>query len=104
MHIHKYRFESKKASEHIHTLEGYTDNMVGINAFHFHFYYGICTYNGHTHYFSGITGVPVKTDFGHIHRMDGAMELNSMHEHEYDSYTFENIGYNVKRSIKVAYI
>lgn len=103
-HIHKYRFDSKTTNSHTHTLIGYTDQMIGVNMFHFHFYSGICTYNGHTHYFSGVTGAPVRTEHGHIHKMEGILEQNILHEHKFSHYTFENVGYNVKRIIKVAYI
>jgi len=48
--------------------------MIGIEAFHIHAYYGISSYNGHTHYFSGFTGLPIKTENGHIHRIEGILE------------------------------
>jgi len=49
--------------------------MIGIEAFHIHAYYGISSYNGHTHYFSGFTGLPIKTENGHIHRIEGILEI-----------------------------
>lgn len=67
--------------------------MIGFYSFHFHFYYGVCSYNNHTHYFSGVTGMPVKTENGHIHRIEGVLELNFMHIHGYEGYTQEDISY-----------
>jgi len=37
--------------------------------------------------------MPVKTENGHIHRMEGVLEFNNLHEHGYDGYTFEEISY-----------
>lgn len=92
-HLHKFKFESKSSKGHKHLLAGYTENMIGINAIHFHMYYGICSYSGHTHYFSGLTGLPVKTENGHVHRIEGILEMNSLHDHNYSSYTFEDVEY-----------
>lgn len=92
-HKHKYRFECQNISGHNHRLSGYAGNMLGIEAFHLHFYYGISSYRNHTHYFCGITGIPVKTENGHIHRMDGILENNGTHEHEFKGYTCEDISY-----------
>jgi hypothetical protein len=72
---------------------GYTESMLGFNQIHFHYYFGVCCHNGHSHYFSGISGLPVKKEFGHIHKMDGFLELNNLHEHKFSSYTFEEIEY-----------
>jgi len=44
-HIHRYKFESKNTNRHNHKIIGYTDNMIGIEAFHIHAYYGISSYN-----------------------------------------------------------
>jgi len=103
-HIHKYRFETGMADIHMHTLMGYTDCMIGFNSFHFHYFYGISSYSGHTHYYSGITGLPVKTENGHIHRMDGILEINRLHEHSFDSYTQEDIAYKPDRTMREAYV
>ncbi len=96
-HLHKYKFESRTANGHTHRLLGYAGNMFGINSLHFHFYYGISSYNQHTHYFCGITGLPVKTENGHIHRMEGILENNCLHDHKYSGYTFEDIAYFTSR-------
>jgi len=34
-HIHRYKFESKNTNRHNHKIIGYTDNMIGIEAFIF---------------------------------------------------------------------
>jgi hypothetical protein len=92
-HMHKYRFDCRNSSGHNHMLSSYTGNMLGIESLHFHIYYGVSSYRNHTHYFFGTTGMPVKTENGHIHRMNGMLESNDMHEHEFNGYTFENISY-----------
>lgn len=92
-HLHKYKFECQSAKGHCHRMIGYAGNMIGVGSFHFHFFYGVSSYDNHTHYFSGITGMPVKTENGHIHRMEGFLECNSLHEHEFKGYTFEDISY-----------
>lgn len=93
-HMHKYRFDCRNTDGHNHRLLGYAGNMLGIGSFHFHFYYGISSYRNHTHYFCGITGMPVKTENGHIHRMEGILESNSLHEHEFRGFTLEDISYS----------
>lgn len=92
-HMHKYKFDCVIDKGHKHRLMGYAGKMMGVNSLHFHFFYGVCSYNNHTHYFSGITGMPVKTEIGHIHKMDGILEFNNMHEHHFDGFTFEEISY-----------
>ncbi len=92
-HMHKYRFQCKNVKGHDHRLLGYAGNMLGIDSLHFHFYYGVSSYENHTHYFCGITGFPVRTVKGHIHRMTGMLESNILHEHEFKGYTFEDISY-----------
>ena len=96
-HMHKYKFECKNINGHNHRLSGYAGNMFGVDGFHFHFYYGVSSYTTHTHYFCGITGMPIKTDNGHIHRMSGVLESNSLHEHGYKGYTTEDISYYLYR-------
>jgi len=103
-HIHRYKFESKNTNRHNHKIIGYTDNMIGIEAFHIHAYYGISSYNGHTHYFSGFTGLPIKTENGHIHRIEGILESASDHEHVYRNYIDENIEYISHSILKHAYV
>jgi hypothetical protein len=92
-HMHRYKFECDLKDGHRHRLMGYAGNMLGVSSFHFHFFYGVCSYNNHTHYFSGITGMPVKTGNGHIHRMEGIFEMSVMHDHDFDGFTFEEISY-----------
>lgn len=92
-HMHKYKFECKNVKGHNHRLLGYAGNMLGVESFHFHFYYGVSSYDNHTHYFCGITGMPTRTANGHIHRMDGMLESNNLHEHKFKGYTFEDISY-----------
>lgn len=93
-HVHKYRFECKYSKSHNHRLIGYAGNMLGIGYLHFHIYYGVSTYDDHTHYFYGITGMPIKTQNGHIHKMDGILESNNMHEHKFEGNTNEDISYH----------
>lgn len=92
-HIHKYKFDSDITRGHPHSLTGYSGHLLGINIYHFHFFYGICSYNDHTHYFSGVTGKPIKTENGHIHKMEGILELSNEHKHEFTGYTSEEISY-----------
>lgn len=92
-HMHKYKFVSATEKSHKHKLMGYAGSMLGVSSFHFHFFCGVCSYDNHTHYFSGITGMPVKTENGHIHKMDGILEMNNFHEHRFEDFTFEEISY-----------
>jgi len=92
-HTHKYKFECKTLNGHKHKISGYSENLLGINNFHLHHFYGTSSYSNHTHYFSGITGLPIKTENGHIHKMEGALELNNAHEHKFNGHTFEEISY-----------
>ena len=92
-HLHKYKLECRSAKGHSHRMTGYAGNMIGVGSFHFHFFYGVSSYDNHTHYFSGITGMPVKTENGHVHKMEGMLENNSLHEHKFKGYTFEDISY-----------
>lgn len=92
-HIHKYKFECEKSSMHSHKMNGCTENIIGFSLFHFHYFFGITSYDNHTHYYAGITSLPVKTENGHIHRIEGILEINDMHEHKYSNYTFEDVEY-----------
>ena len=92
-HYHEYKFDCNSTNEHKHKLHGFTCYMIGVSFLHFHVYYGMSNYMGHTHYYSGITGMPIKTENGHIHKMSGFLETNESHEHKYNSYTFGNVGY-----------
>lgn len=92
-HAHKYKLDSAMTKGHNHRLLGYTDCSIGLNFLHFHFFYGVCSYNDHTHYYSGFTGIPIKTENGHIHKIEGILQTNIHHKHPFSSYTFENIEY-----------
>ncbi|MCX7923351.1 MAG: YmaF family protein [Clostridia bacterium] len=97
-HIHKYRFDCETENHHKHRLMGYTDNMIGINAIHFHYFFGVSSYDGHSHYYSGITGLPIKTENGHVHKIEGTLESTCLHEHKFASHTFEDVAYTFKKS------
>lgn len=103
-HIHKFKFDSEKTNFHKHKIMGIANNMVGIKGFHFHFFYGVSSYSNHTHYFSGITGLPIKTENGHIHKMESILELNNSHEHRINGYTFEEISYISGKVFGEAYV
>ena len=103
-HLHKYKFESRSVQGHNHKIIGCTDVMMGISTFHFHYFSGISSYNNHTHYFSGYTGLPIKTENGHIHRIEGLLECNNQHEHKFKDYTFEEIEYNKRKLCIKAFI
>jgi len=98
-HMHKFKFDCRLSDGHNHRLLGYASGMVGIGSFHFHFYYGVSSYRNHTHYFCGVTGMPHKTENGHIHKMEGILEYNDSHEHVYKGYTFEEISYIPSASV-----
>lgn len=89
-HMHKYKFDCQSTNGHSHRLFGYAGNMLGFDSFHFHFYYGVSSYRNHTHYFCGLTGTPHKTEYGHIHKMEGVLEFNSLHKHSFKGYTSED--------------
>jgi hypothetical protein len=93
VHIHKYKFDSDVSNIHVHTITGYASSAIGFRNFHFHFFHGVSTYIRHTHYFSGITSLPIKTENGHIHKMEGLLKYNDVHEHKFSGYTFEDVGY-----------
>jgi hypothetical protein len=99
-HMHKYRFDSKSTNGHIHRLLGYTDRMLGVDRLHFHHFRGISSYDNHTHYYSGITGLPIKTTYGHVHKIEGILRTNHPHRHVFSSYTFEDVAY-IKPRIRI---
>lgn len=103
-HLHEFRIDSSIVNGHRHKVIGYTEATVGFNMLHFHYFWGICTYSGHTHYFSGFTGLPIRTDNGHIHRIEGILELNNCHEHSFSGFTHEEVHYISKRFGKTAFI
>jgi len=88
--MHKYRFDCQLKNGHNHRLLGYASNMLGLGTFHIHFYYGVSSYQNHTHHFYGITGRPIKTENGHVHKMEGVLECSSLHEHDFKGFTFED--------------
>ncbi len=98
-HIHKFDFYCESSNLHKHKLRGQTYGELGFEIFHFHFFSGFTSYLGHIHYFSGITGFPIKTEFGHIHKMEGLLDIYNLHVHKYKNVTFEEIEYN-NRKIK----
>ncbi len=91
--MHKYKFDSEVSQFHKHRVAGMAEKMFGIGKFHFHLYYGTSSYTNHTHYFSGVTGLPIKTENGHIHKLESLLEFNSEHEHTFSGHTFEEISY-----------
>ena len=103
-HMHKYKFESELTGDHKHRLTGFTEGMVGINSFHLHYFNGISSYNNHTHYYTGMTGFPIKTKNGHMHRIEGILETNNMHEHKFNSFTQEDVAYYSDGIIHEAYV
>jgi hypothetical protein len=92
-HVHHFKIESSLSLAHYHRLIGYTEYVIGTGRFHFHFYSGISTYTNHTHYFSGVTGLPLRTENGHIHKMEGMLETNNSHKHRFSGCTFEEVSY-----------
>lgn len=101
-HQHKFRIECEVVNNHKHTILGYTENTIGFNMFHFHHFWGISSYNGHTHYFSGFSGLPIKTENGHIHKLEGILESNNCHEHNFSGHTFEDVQYISRKIVKTA--
>ncbi len=103
-HLHEFNIESDMVNGHNHRILGFTESTVGFNLLHFHYFWGICSYRGHTHYFSGFTGLPVKTENGHIHRIEGLLEMNNLHEHRFTGYTREEVHYISKKVTGTALI
>jgi len=100
-HAHNYRFDSYKVNGHTHRLLGYTEYNFPLLFTHVHFYRGVCSYNEHTHYFSGFTGLPVRTENGHRHKMSGILAECRCHEHKYCHYTSENVEYTGKKAAPI---
>lgn len=103
-HSHKFRFECNISNNHKHRLSGYTENMLGVSGLHIHHFYGVSSYNGHTHYYAGISGLPVRTANGHVHKIEGILEFNDLHEHKFCGMTFEDVGYITKKIPREAYL
>lgn len=92
-HMHKFRFNSEMTGGHDHGMCGSVTSAVGFNNFHIHYFSGVSNYRNHTHYFAGFTGFPIKTENGHIHKMEGLLETNNNHVHKYNGETYEEIQY-----------
>jgi len=92
-HAHRYRFDSFEKNGHKHRIMGITGYNIFFCFSHVHFYKGVCSYNGHTHYFSGFSGLPRKTENGHYHQMSGYLVMCDKHEHRYCNFSNENIEY-----------
>lgn len=103
-HMHNYKIECEMNGGHKHTVRGYCESMIGAGVLHFHVYYGVSSYTDHTHYFSGMTGMPIKTENGHIHKVEGTLEVNSEHEHDFKGHTFEEISYISGKSLGWAHV
>ena len=103
-HLHKYRFETLTSNGHKHILSSYSEAMIGINSFHFHFFSGISSYKNHTHYYNGVTGFPIKTGNGHKHKIEGVLDTNNMHEHKFSSFTNEDVSYHYDGLRHEAYV
>lgn len=103
-HIHNYRVDCEIAGGHKHTVSGYCESMIGVRALHFHVFYGVSSYADHTHYFSGMTGMPIKTENGHIHKMEGSLEFSREHAHDFKGHTFEEISYISGKALGRAYV
>ncbi len=93
-HSHEYKIDSTQSNKHKHTAKGYCESMIGIGYFHIHLFYGVSSYDNHTHYFSGFTGFPIKTHNGHVHKINETLKRSNMHKHNIVGYTAENISYN----------
>lgn len=92
-HIHKYKIDSEMVRGHKHKITGYADVMLGLSSLHFHYFSGVSSYCNHTHYFSGMTSLPIKTENGHVHKIETILDNNDLHEHKLVGLTFEEISY-----------
>ena len=104
LHIHDFRFNCDTNKGHNHRITNYTESHIGFNIFHFHYFSGICTYRGHTHYYSGITGFPTRTANGHIHKIEGVLEITNLHEHHFSGFTGEEIQLNTGRFLRTVLV
>lgn len=103
-HRHRFKFDCKMVDGHNHRINGIVDGMIGFGSFHLHHFSGVCSYRNHTHYFSGFTGLPIKTENGHIHKMEGILEFNDNHEHTFAGHTSEEVSYSSGKAYGEAYI
>lgn len=104
-HFHRYDIESQISLFHTHKIIGYTQKTIGLQGIHFHTFYGICSSNNHYHNFHGITSMPIKTNFGHIHKIDIYTDYsnNSQHRHKISCFTHENISIEPNISLDYKY-
>jgi len=102
-HMHEFKFDTELSQQHKHVLHGLTDKVIGTNSFHFHLYHGVTSYLDHTHYFSGITSLPIKTENGHVHKLEGYVETVNNHNHRYFNYTFDDKAYIPDLQLQKAY-
>ena len=102
-HLHKFRIDSHTANGHDHKVSGCVDEAFGTGSLHFHTFLGVSSYRNHTHYFSGVTGPPLKTEHGHVHKIEGMLEMNNVHEHSYNGLTFEELSYIPRRKLNESF-
>jgi hypothetical protein len=93
MHLHRFEIKSDFSGIHFHYIKGYVKNNLGMGKMHIHIYSGVSPIEDHSHIFSGITGPPVKTENGHIHKISGILQTANGHVHKYSGYTFEDVSY-----------
>jgi len=103
-HHHKYKIDSDISEYHKHTINGYVEMMLGFGLLHFHSFSGICTYTDHTHSFKGTTGLPVKTEAGHLHKIEGYLMLQNDHEHKISGFTSEEFEFTDSEQVHGALI
>ena len=99
-HLHYFNITTEKDNCHNHIIKGYAGGMIGVGMMHFHSYSGISSYSDHTHDVSGITGLPIKTENGHIHKIDGVSKVKNNHKHKYSGYTEEDIAYTGENGVQ----
>ena len=92
-HLHRFEVKSDFSGIHFHVLKGYVRNNLGLEILHFHTCSGTTPVSDHAHFFSSITGPPMKTQNGHIHKLSGVLQETSGHLHKFSGLTDENISY-----------
>lgn len=95
-HRHKFEIDSTMNHLHYHRVTGITEPGVGISFYHFHRFSGISNYHQHTHIISGHTSPPIKTENGHMHKINCKLKQSQRHSHNLNGYTFEEIEYMQK--------
>ncbi|MDD4496272.1 MAG: YmaF family protein, partial [Eubacteriales bacterium] len=81
MHLHRFELKSDFSGIHFHYIKGYVKSNIGMGKMHVHVYSGVTPAEDHSHNFSGITGPPVKTENGHIHKISGILQRSAGHIH-----------------------